>query len=458
LAASLFDPLLAEGLTSLRIRHDWRTGRSGALASKDWEPDLAFGRYAADFDLETELTGSPVLLDDSATRALYRREGAEGALDGLLDLLREGRHQGIDLWVHSPLGIRVISNMHSDVPGLGNGRHAIRAGGIRRHGPADAEEEVLVDGLNLARAMSFKNVAARVPYGGSKICVHSEPVALDDLEALGFLAWCIDRSRSCTGPDMGFDPRHADVLRAHFTRAIVGGPAGALGPTGAPTARGVLLALRGAVSDHLGRDGLAGLSVAIQGLGAVGAPLATALLGEGVSRLLVADQEACRRASFLDSLGEADRARTEVVDPTEVLTAEVDILSPNAVGGVLGPDEIDALRCRIVMGAANNQLRAVSQAEELALAERLDSRGVLYQVDWMHNSAGVIAGCEEYEHQESASMERVEAHLEQVCGEGVAQNLAAARSEAITPTAMAYTRVAEAIYPGEGQARGEARA
>ena len=115
--------------------------------------------------------------------------------------------------------------MHSNVLGIANGRHAIRAGGIRRHEPHEPEYEVLVDGLNLARAMSYKNAAAQIPYGGSKVCVVSEPVALDDLEALGFLAWCLDRARCFTGPDMGFTPEHADVLRAHFTRNIVGGQA-----------------------------------------------------------------------------------------------------------------------------------------------------------------------------------------------------------------------------------------
>ncbi len=436
---SLFDPLLAEGLTSLFVRHDWRSGQTSAVAAREWSPELDFARYRRDFDHETRLTPEPRVLDAKATAALYARHGATEALADLNGLLSAGRHQGVDLWVHR--GVRFISNMHSNVLGVANGRHAIRAGGIRRHEPDEPEHEVLVDGLNLSRAMSYKNAAAQIPYGGSKICVVSEPVALDDLGALGFLAWCLDRARCFTGSDMGFTPEHADVLRAHFTRNIVGGPGGALGPTGAPTARGVLRALHEAVRHALERE-LAGLSVAVQGLGAVGEPLARALLAEGC-RVLVSEPDAARLEAFLAQGG----AGVEVVDPAEILFAEVDVVSPNAVGGVLGPEEIERLRCRVVMGAANNQLVAVSQQEELRLAERLHARGVLYQIDWMHNTAGVIAGCEEWARQEEASMARVERDLERVCGEGVRQNLEAAARSGRTPTATAYANIEQRLYP-----------
>ena len=40
----------------------------------------------------------------------------------------------------------------------------------------------------------------------------------------------------------------------------------------------------------------------------------------------------------------------------DVLEAQVDIFSPNAFGGVLAASSVKRLRCRIVCGAANNQL------------------------------------------------------------------------------------------------------
>jgi len=361
--------------------------------------------------------------------------------------MRKGRHQGVDFWLHPTRPILVISNMHSNVLGVANRQHAVRAGGIRRHELEEPLEDVLVDGLNLARGMSFKNAAAQIPFGGSKICVASAPIAADDSEAMGFLAWCIDRSRSFTGPDMGFEPRHADVLRERFTQNIVGGSQGALGPTGGPTAHGLFLALSEAVAHHIDRPSLSGLRVALQGLGAVGAPFGKALLKADVAELRVADHDRGRVDAFLSSVSAEARERTSVVEPDQILFQGVDIVSPNAIGGILDPDVIDRLRCRIVMGAANNQLAASSQEDELALAARLAARGILFQVGWMHNAAGVIAGCEEWRHQEAAQMDRVIIHLERVCRDGVRTNLEEARTAGCTPTEMAYKRIERQIYP-----------
>ena len=99
------------------------------------------------------------------------------------------------------------------------------------------------------------------------------------------------------------------------------------------------------------------------------------------------------------------------------------------------------------MGGANNQLRATSQEREAELAQRLANRDILYQVDWMHNTAGVIAGCEEFLNQEDAQMDNVLTHLERVCRGGVRTNLAEARENDCTPTEMAYRRIEQQIYP-----------
>ena len=443
---SIFDPLQAEGWTSLRVRHDWRAGSVAVTALREWEPDRRFAAYGRDFHQQSVLASPVRELDAKATLDLYRKHERLDELEHLFALMRKGRHEGVDLWIHAGRNVRFLDNVHSSTIGRDNGRHAIRGGGIRRHGLEDPEPEVLVDGLNLARGMSFKNAAAGIPYGGCKLCVHSEPIALDDLESLGFLAWCIDRSRAFTGPDMGFLPEHADVLRRHFTRNIVGGPGGSLGPTGIPTAHGVFLALREAVRFHLGRDDLRGSSVAIQGLGAVAVPLAGELLAAGARRLIVADPDASRRDAFLEALPEDARGRVTTALPDEILFTDVDVVSPCAVGGILGEEEIERLRCRIVMGAANNQLRAVSREDELELAERLAARGILYEIDWVHNGGRITAAAAEYERQEAARLEDVMAAIEPICGEGVRRGLVQAAERGVTPTALAYERIEGRIY------------
>ena len=63
-----------------------------------------------------------------------------------------------------------------------------------------------------------------------------------------------------------------------------------------------------------------------------------------------------------------------------------DVLSPNALGGVLNPQSITQLSCRVVCGAANNQL-----LHDPADAELLAARGILYAPDYVVNSGGVVA-------------------------------------------------------------------
>jgi leucine dehydrogenase len=444
--SSIFDPLGAEGWTTLKVRHNWKTGQTVAQVRRDWETGLDFSGYRYRFHQDTLLSATGAGLDHSGTQELYRRHGCLDALAHLVELVAAGRHEGVDAWFHRQRNIRFVNNMHSSVLGVGNGRHAVRAGGVRRHDLDLAEEDVLVDGLNLSRAMSFKNAAALIPYGGCKSCVHSEPIALDDLEALGFLAWCIDRGRFMTGPDMGLSPEHADVLRTHFTHNIVGGRQGSLEPTGIPTARGVHLAIIEAVRFRMERPTLAGLVVALQGLGSVGDPLARLMLADGVQRLIVAETDADRLQAFRNSLVQGDAERVETIAPEAVLTVECDLLSLNAGGGMLGPEEIAGLRCSVVLGGANNQLRAESPEQELVLADQLAERGILYQVDWMHNIGGVVAGQEAWENQDAPDIDRAHAHIDRVCTHGVRQNLSMAQNRGITPTHNAYRTIESRIF------------
>jgi glutamate dehydrogenase/leucine dehydrogenase len=83
--------------------------------------------------------------------------------------------------------------------------------------PRERELDVIVDGLNLGRAMSFKNIAAGLDFGGCKTTVQMDPHDFDDLEALGFLSFALDRCRTMTGPDMNFPTEMSDVINAHFS-------------------------------------------------------------------------------------------------------------------------------------------------------------------------------------------------------------------------------------------------
>jgi len=433
-----------EGLTTLKVSHDWRTGRTAWHGGIEWDASVPWTDYQKAFTFESCLINTPEYIGHKKVLQIFRTYDMNGIREEIEALLKAGRHQGIEFYHASALGITFMNNMHSNVLGVKSGMHAIRAGGIRRHSLNDREMDVIVDGLNLARAMSFKNAAADIPFGGCKCTVHSGEISLDDMERLGFLAYCLDRSRFFTGPDMGFPPELADVFQAHFTRNITGGVKGPLGPTGAPTAYGVYLAIKAAAEHRYGNAQLTDKTILIQGLGAVGYPLAELLLERENCPLLISDINEEAIAHLKTSYG---KAAIKTVAPESILDTPADIFAPCAMGGIISKKDIARLKFDIIFGSANNVLAAHSQEEEIALAGDLAARDILYQVEWVHNIAGVMAGYEEYIHQKKADRTRLYANIERVCSMGIAKSLSAAKNIGVTPTAYAYEKVEKKIYP-----------
>lgn len=441
---SVFEVLRAEGLNRMRIHHDWRRGTFSLYAAREWDADTDFARYNSEFTVWTLVPSDGRYLNDRETRAAFAAHGMAAHLARVEALMRKGRHILLDCYYHQRKDIRFVNHVHSDRRGVNNRRSSLVMGGIRRHEPGEAEIDVFVDGMNLGRGMSFKNVAAGIAMGGCKTTVQMPSVDLEDLNEVGFLAFATDRARNTAGPDMRFPPELADVVNEHFSLHFVGGPRGPLGPTGTPTAHGVHMAVRQAARFLWGSESLAGRTIAVQGLGAVGAPLASAYLADGAS-LVVCDLDAAAVERFVAA---HPGAPVRVVAPDEILAVEAGVFSPAAAGGLLTAENIPSLRFTMVMGGANNVLRASSQEEEIELAKLLAARGILYQVDWWHNIAGVMSGYEEYVLQREANLDRLLEKVGRRCAESTWENLNEARREGITPTERAY-RVAEREVYGE---------
>jgi leucine dehydrogenase len=117
----------------------------------------------------------------------------------------------------------------------------------------------------------------------------------------------------------------------------------------------------------------------------VGFHLARRLSAAGV-RLVVADVD---RARVDRAAGEL---RAEPVDPARVYDVEADVFSPNAAGGVLNGQTIPRLRCRAVVGGANEQLA------EPGDGDALHSRGILYGPDYVVNAGGLLSLVYDTEH------------------------------------------------------------
>jgi leucine dehydrogenase len=312
-------------------------------------------------------------------------------------------------------------------------------GGCRMWTYAD-ERAAVRDALRLSRAMTFKSAVAGLPLGGGKgvICLPagSAPPAGDDRRAVlldfGETVAALDGAY-ITAEDVGTsepDMRTISEVTDHVSGLAV--ESGGSGDPSPWTAVGVEAAIRVACERVFGSPSVEGRSIAVVGVGHVGGPLAEAL-ARGGARLVLADIDGRRREL-------AERLGAEWTDPASALTADVDVLAPCALGGVLDDDTVPQLRCRAIAGAANNQLAADHVGELLA------ARDILWVPDFVANAGGVVNIAVELE-PEGYSTARAESRVRAI-GDTVRTVLDHADAIGATPLAaameIAHRRVEEA--------------
>lgn len=330
------------------------------------------------------------------------------------------------LLAHDPAsGLRAIVAVHSSALGPA-------FGGCRMRDYADAAA-ALADALRLSRGMTYKAAVCGLPLGGGKSVILGDPrrdktPAL--LRAMGRLVESLG-GRYVVADDVGTTLDDLAVMReatAHTAAATPASREAALGVT----AWGVLAAIRAAARHRLGRGGdLAGLRVAVQGLGNVGMPLCGYLAAEG-ARLVVADPDPARTAAAEAAFG------ADVVPPEAIYDAEADLLAPCALGGVLDDATIPRLRAAVVCGGANNQL--ASPRHDAALA----ARGIVYVPDYVANAGGVIDYHQELIDDRPEAVLAAVGRIEAVAAEILAQAAATGRTPLQVADATVAARLAAA--------------
>jgi leucine dehydrogenase len=247
----------------------------------------------------------------------------------------------------------------------------------------DDARAALRDVLRLSRAMTYKAAVADLPLGGGKGVIMAPPhVRLSTERRHAALLDFADTVEALDGAyitaeDVGTSSRDMTVIAERTEH--VAGLARSRGGSGDPstfTALGVEHAIRACCERVFGTDSLRGRSVCVLGAGHVGSRLAKRCARAG-ARLVLADVDQTKR-TLADQLG------ARWTTPERALEAEVDVLAPCALGGVLSEETVGRLRCRVIAGAANNQL------SDDAVADLLTARGVLWAPDFVANAGGII--------------------------------------------------------------------
>jgi leucine dehydrogenase len=281
-------------------------------------------------------------------------------------------HEQVRTLFDSKTGLTAIIAIHSTRLGP--------ACGGTRYATYQSHEAAIDDALRLSSAMSRKCALAGIPFGGGKAVIigDSRPTKSGDLlAAYGRLLESLGGT-FITGEDMGFSQADCEAVQ-RTTRYVVGTGAGA---PYAATAKGVFHALEAVLKAAFNGHSLAGVHVAVQGLGGVGWLLCGQLHAAG-ARLTVADVIPDRANMAAEQFG------ATIVDPQSLLATKADLLAPCAAGGILNHASIKNIRAKAIAGAANNQLANQQAGEELGL------RGILFAPDFVASAGGVIAALDD---------------------------------------------------------------
>ena len=299
----------------------------------------------------------------------------------IVEIMKKGGHEKVYLISHPEVKLRAVIAIHN------RGAFSQTLGGTRMFNYSD-EKEAILDALRLSRAMTYKSAMAEVRKGGGKSVIWGDfkkdktklllHKFADEINAL--------QGEYIGGEDMNISEQDVQTIKER-TPFIAGLPEsfsqGKLRGSGNPaplTAQGVVYGMKACLR-FLNKGSLKDKVVAIQGLGSVGQSLVGFLYQEGVKQIIAADIDPDKVACFQE---EFKGKRVKEVGCEEIFSQECDIFAPCARGGILNQETIPLLKCKIVAGAANNQL------EDPADGKLLMEKGILYAPDYVINAGGVI--------------------------------------------------------------------
>jgi leucine dehydrogenase len=298
----------------------------------------------------------------------------------------------------------------------------------------------LRDALRLSRAMTLKAAVANLGLGGGKgvimapgdgsLTSERRHAALLDF---GDTVQSLD-GRYITAEDVGTSSRDMSVIAQRTSH--VAGLARSRGGSGDPsplTALGVEVAIRASCERAFSDRSLRGRRICVIGLGHVGSRVAKRCARAGAD-LVVADLDE-RKRTLAQQLG------ARWTGPSEALLADVDVLVPCALGGQFDDETVPMLQCRIVAGAANNQLAGDG------IADLLQAQGVLWAPDFVVNAGGLINIAEEVDGYDATRARRRVASI----GDTLREIFAQADADQITPLAAAMKIATQRLAASNGR-------
>jgi leucine dehydrogenase len=287
--------------------------------------------------------------------------------------ISEYNHEKVVFCHDHETGLKAIIGIHNTVLGPA-------LGGTRMWSYA-SDAEALDDVLRLSRGMTYKAAISGLNLGGGKAVIIGD-AKKDKTEALmrryGRFVKNLNGAY-ITAEDVGTTTKDMEYIKME-TDHVAGLPE-AVGGSGDPspvTAYGTYMGMKAAAKKAYGSDSLSGKKISVQGVGHVGGYLVELLAKEN-AEIFITDIYEDRLKEISTKYG------AKVVGMDEIYDLDVDIYAPCALGGTVNDNTINRLKCQIIAGSANNQLR-----DETVHGPALIERGIFYAPDFLINAGGLI--------------------------------------------------------------------
>ena len=284
-----------------------------------------------------------------------------------------------------------------------NGARGPYKGGLRYHPDVDLDEV-----RALAMLMTWKTAIVGIPYGGAKGGVNCPGDKLTTQELQAVTRSLLDKIEKVLGPTR--DIMAPDVntsaqvmawlmdeygkLNGHTPAIVTGKPIQLEGSYGreSATGRGLVYLFREA-APKLGLTPSSTTAV-VQGFGNVGSWAARILHQLGVRIIGVSNADGAIRSDEgidVTKLSEliakggklTEFEGAEEISADDLLGIECDVLLPAALGGMIHEDNVDGIRCRLLLEGANSPTTPPADAA-------LHDKGIYVIPDVLANAGGVV--------------------------------------------------------------------
>lgn len=292
---------------------------------------------------------------------------------GIFGTLSQLGHEQVVFCHDEATGLKAIIAIHNTVLGPA-------LGGTRMWNYT-SEQEAITDVLRLSRGMTFKAAISGLNLGGGKAVIIGDAKTMKTEAFLRRFGKFVNslNGKYITAEDVNMKTIDMEYINME-TKHVTGLPE-SMGGGGDPspvTAYGVYMGMKATAKKVYGSDSLTGKRVAVQGVGQVGMHLVEYLVKEK-AEVFITDLFEDKVKAIANQFG------VKTVGQDEIYDLDSDIYAPCALGATVNDETISRLKCSIIAGAANNQLK-----DEVRHGYMLMDKSITYAPDFLINAGGLI--------------------------------------------------------------------